>query len=109
MRSAHLAFGLLRQPLVVVIEKGDPLTARDTDADVPGFGSATRLGEDDDAQTRIVEGIEASFGFPIWTIDHDDNFQIGPGLPQRTTHRKGQQTRPCPRWNHRGYKWVIRS
>jgi len=50
MGGAHWWASFLREPFVIVIEKGDPLPAGCADAGIAGIGSAAPLVEKDDAE-----------------------------------------------------------
>ena len=55
MGGAHLAGDFLREPFVVIVEKGDPLPAGGADAGVAGIGAATLLVEKNDAEAGSLQ------------------------------------------------------
>jgi len=71
-----LAGELVREPLVIVIEKGDPLSMRFMDADVAGFRGTDSYGQVEDAEARVGDGAEGVGGSGVVAVNDDEDFEI---------------------------------
>src|SRR6185312_10366934 len=72
-RGYHLAGELMREPFIIIVEKGDPLALSFVHAKVAGFRSADWDGEVDDAQALIGDRVQDLGGLPVVAVDDDDD------------------------------------
>lgn len=89
--GAHLALDFAGEPLIVVIEEGDPVAAGHPDTGVAGCGASTGGGQQHGAQTGIRQSRQTGFGFGIGPVDDHDDFEGVPGLTERAADGRENQ------------------
>jgi hypothetical protein len=107
MRGAHLAFNFFWQPFIVVVEEGDPLAARGADAGVARIGAAAGFGEKDHTQAGIGDGSKIGAGLVVGAINHDNDFQMRPGLAKSAANGGGEQRGPASGGNDGGHERAV--
>ena len=101
-RKLHLQPQFVRMPLVVIIQKGDPLALSRLNPYVSGVISSLprEIGEKPDIFVGFFHFFHKVFGFVLGAVGHDDHFQRGVGLAQSGVQSAAQQGGPVPGGNH---------
>jgi hypothetical protein len=99
MGSLDLSLQLGRQPLVVIIQKGDPSAASLSHANVSRFCRAHRLRKSDDPKSGIFDLSQCLCGLLIRTVDNDDDLDGTKGLIEGATDCSLNETRSVPSRN----------
>src|SRR5262249_42834779 len=89
-----LSFKLVRQPLIVVIEKRDPFTSRVIDAGIACTTRRRSVRICDEPYASIVYRLNRGESILVRSVDDHDDLDLLVGLPEHAINRAQQQTRP---------------
>jgi hypothetical protein len=78
--SGELPFEPVGEPLVVIVEKRDPLTSRCAASEVSGFAPAYVFRKLYHPQPRVCDLIQGVNGFPIRTVNDHNALDVMDGL-----------------------------
>ena len=96
--GGQLAFQLLRQPLVVIVQERDPAPRRAGRAPVARRPGAARLGQLQHAHPAVRPTGEGVRGRRVRAVDHDHGLQGRVGLRQHAAQGAGGRGAAAGRW-----------